>query len=119
MSRLRALGWALAVGTASMLGGCSDGQSHPSPESSSFAAGEGALTGTLEVRVVRHFDGTSERRYFLRGADRSLTRLAFDERPRLAPGAPISLRGTRTGDVLHVDAYGSPPSDGIGTSQAE
>jgi hypothetical protein len=102
-----------------MLGGCSDGQSNPAPERTPFAAGDGALTGTLEVRVVRRFDGTSERRYFLRGADRSLVRLAFDERPRLAPGAPISLRGTRTGDVLHVDAYGSPSSDGVGTSQAE
>jgi MYXO-CTERM domain-containing protein len=118
MSQQRRIGRFLAAAALSALAGCSDGQGTPAaPEG--MGSNDGALTGKLEVRVVRHFDGTSERRYFLRGADGSLTRLQFDEKPRAAAGSPIAIRGVRTGDIIKVDSYGTPPSGDIGSTQSE
>src|SRR5262249_32053463 len=107
----RVLGLVVAMGAIGTLSGCSDGQG--------TQASDGSLTGTFEVRVVRHFDGTSERRYFLRGADGSLVRLQFEEKPRLTPGAEVSIRGARLDDVIRVESYGAPASGNVGSTQSE
>jgi MYXO-CTERM domain-containing protein len=108
----------VAAAALSSLIGCSDGQG-TSAGSEAIASNDGWLTGKLEVRVVRRFDGTTERRYFLRATDGSLTRLQFDEKPQVAPGSPISIRGIRAGDVIKVDSYGAPSSGDIGSAQSE
>jgi hypothetical protein len=67
----------------------------------------GALSGEVEVRIVDHFDGSSERSYRLivPGAARGL-RLAFAEDPGLAPGTQLSVWGSSQADgQLRVAGY--------------
>jgi MYXO-CTERM domain-containing protein len=66
----------------------------------------GALTGEVEVRIVDHFDGSSERRYRLQvnGQARSLP-LAFTEDPALAPGTSIAVWGSSNDTGVSVQSW--------------
>jgi hypothetical protein len=63
--------------------------------------GEG-LRGEVEVRIVDHFDGRSERQYRLHTDDGKIRRLTFGRDPELTPGARVAVWGDDEGRAVRV-----------------
>jgi hypothetical protein len=84
-------GW---LGTA-----CTPPDAETAPDRSLGGVAGEEVQGEVEVRIVDHFDGTSERVYRLaREGDPGRLRLAFDRDPVLLPGSRLRAWGHRAGD---------------------
>src|SRR4051794_16752644 len=76
-----------------------------SPPDEAREAADADERGELEVRVVDHFDGTSELRYGLLREGRARVSLRFADDPKLAPGTPLAVWGRRHAEVLQVERF--------------
>jgi len=65
----------------------------------------GALQGELAVYIADFDDGTTETRYFLRGAQGDEQRLAMQGEMAAAPGKKLKIWGKQRGEFLDVAKY--------------